>query len=952
MAPVDAYELIDLNQSLERVLESASLHGVELPAAESWPGRARDVLDFSSFVARALQANPLLLKELLDRGDLKTAHASEAEIADRLENSLGEVSDKATLAERLRLARQREMLRIAWRDLSGLANLAETLRDLSAFADAAIRQGLAHLDRWQREARGVPCDQAGNEQHLVVFGLGKLGASELNFSSDVDLIFGYAADGQTRGAKRSTSNHEYFLALGRALIDLLQQRTAEGFVFRVDMRLRPFGRAGALVMSFPAMEDYYQGHGRDWERYALIRLRPVAGDICAGKALLERLEPFVYKRYLDFGTLESLREMKAMIAEEVARRALDDDVKLGPGGIREVEFTTQAFQLVRGGRTPALRDRRLTRVLDEIARLELLPAYAVERLQAAYVFLRRVENRLQEYEDRQTHTLPADLDARARLAQSMGFDSWTLFCAALDTHRAHVREQFDQVLGGDVSDHPVDGSGALLLASQDDAALEAVLAEYGFECPSEARERLLKLRDSHGCRRMDESGERRLKRLLPDLLRAVATTERPMDTLDRVLSVVGNVLRRSTYLALLHERPLVVSHFVRLCAASPWVARQIADQPQLLDELLDARTLYSPPDRAELERDLDERISDTGIGDLELEMGSLRQFKHRQVLRVAAADIAEALPLMRVSDHLTDIAEVILGKALALARRDVSARHGVPRQDDGTEAQFAIVAYGKLGGIELGYGSDLDLVFVYGSCAGVTDGARPVDSQVYFVRLAQRIIHYLTTLTSDGILYEVDTRLRPHGKDGVLACAMESFEEYQRDKAWTWEHQALVRARVVAGVEDLAVAFSQVRQRILLKARDAAKLLEEVRQMRARMRSQLASKGGDSFDLKQDVGGITDIEFMVQYAALRWGARLGSYLAYTDNIRLIEGLERSGLLSKEDAALLNKAYRAYRARVHRLSLQEQPGVLEAEAFEALRSQVSDVWQRLMEDGVS
>ena len=934
--------------NIARVLEGAAKAGVDLPAPRSWPVHGERALAASVFLADAFSTHPGLLAELLCSGDLERDYGSEQVMHDRVRAALDGVADKDELARRLRVARRREMTRIAWRDLGGAASLDETLRDLSAFADAAIGEALARLDAYQRVRSGIPVDPQGREQSLVVYALGKLGAGELNFSSDVDLIFAYPADGETTGANRTLSNHEYFLELGRALIEVLQRRTAEGFVFRVDMRLRPFGRAGPLAMSFASMEDYYQRHGRDWERYALVRMRPVGGDLHAGHALLARLQPFVYRRYLDFGTLESLREMKAMIAAEVVRKELAGHIKLGPGGIREIEFTVQAFQLVRGGRTPSLRDRRITRVLDELARRELLPDYAVRQLKDAYVFLRRLENRLQEFGDQQTHTLPDDDATLAVLAKSMDFEDWPALERALSAHRDNVRSQFDQVLGGSVRDHEIDPAGSLLMASQDDDALEALLAQFGFSDAARARARLLVLRESTDCRAMDETAERRLRRLLPDLLRAVATTEAPLVTLDRVLSVVAQVLRRSTYLALLHERPITVSHFVRLCAASPWIAQQIAEQPQLLDELLDARTLYAPPGRRELEADLDERLAASTAGDLELELAALRQFRHRQVLRVAAADIAEAIPLMKVSDHLTDIAEVVIERVLRLAWRDIASRHGVPHGPEGAQVRFAVVAYGKLGGIEHGYGSDLDLVFLHDHGGTATDGARAVDAQVFFLRLAQRIVHYLTTATPDGIAYPVDTRLRPHGKDGMLACSLASFEQYQREEAWTWEHQALVRARVVAGDADIAREFAAVRERILLLPRDPAALLTSVRDMRARMRSQLGSRGDDSFDIKQDPGGITDIEFMVQYAVLRWGAQLRSHLHYTDNIRLMEGLEAAGVLCAEDAALLNHAYKAYRERIHRLSLQRSPGVVDGAPFADLRQQVSRVWQRLMD----
>ena len=715
------------------------------------------------------------------------------------------------------------------------------------------------------------------------------------------------------------------------------------------MRLRPFGSSGPLTMSFDAMQEYYQNHGRDWERYALIRMRPIAGDLQSGNELIEQLHPFIYRRYLDFGTLESLREMKAMIAAEVSRRDIADHIKLGPGGIREIEFTVQAFQLVRAGRAPEYRDRRLTRVLDRLAERKLLPDYAAAQLQAAYIYLRRVENRLQEFNDQQTHTLPTDDGGRARLARSMNCVDWEELTHTLQAHRENVRTQFDLVLGGEIADHAVDPAASLLLSSHDEVVIDSILVEFGFTQSAEvAREHLLHLRESADFRAMDESAERRLKRLLPDLLRAVATTELALQTLERVLLVISKVLRRSTYLALLHERRIAVPPFVRLCGASPWIASQLAAQPHLLDELLDSRTLYRPAGREELHGELQDQLKAVDEGDVEREMATLRQFRQRQMLRVAAADIAGAVPLMIVSDHLSNIAEICLIEVLRLAQRDITARHGLPRDEQGRAVGFMIVAYGKLGGLELGYGSDLDLVFVHGNCKGDTHGKRPVNAEVYFVRLAQRIVHYIATTTAEGFVYRVDTRLRPHGNDGMLACSLDGFTNYLQNEAWTWEHQALVRARVVAGDAQLAQEFAAIREKVLLADRKVAELRQEVREMRQRMLSQLGTKGSSHFNIKQDPGGITDIEFIVQFATLRWAKLLGARLRFTDNIRLLAGLRATQVISQSDVQVLENAYKVYRQRSHQLSLQEQTSSVAGEVFVELRAQVIEIWNRIIE----
>lgn len=931
-----------------RIQAAARGQQVELPAAAQWPGDADRVLACSHYVARTLERQPAILADLIGSGDLEGGYASPAIVTRHVRDALLGRTDKRDLIQSLRRIRQREMLRIAWRDLGGLSELPETLADLSNFADAAIAGTLEHLDRSLRDRRGSPCDDQGNPQHLVVFALGKLGASELNFSSDVDLIFSYPCEGETRGSRRSISNSEYFLQLSRELIQTLQSRGPDGFVFRVDMRLRPFGRAGRMALSFSAMEDYYQNHGRDWERYALIRMRPVAGDIAAGETLLNTLQAFMYRRYLDFGTLTALRDMKAMISDEVARRDLHNHIKLGPGGIREIEFTVQAFQLVRGGTTASLRERRLLTVMTVLRHLELLPDYAIDHLEAAYVFLRRVENRLQQVEDLQTHELPDNPAEQLRLAAAMGYARWGSFKQDLDQHRDRVREQFDQILGGEAGEEET--SGSVMLSTDSMKTLEQLLRESGFADRQAARECFMRFREDFERKSLGAVGEQRLKRLLPDLLRAIAACEEPLETLDRVLTVIRNVLRRSTYLALLHERPLTVSHLVRLCAASPWIARQIAAHPLLIDELLDARSLYAPPGPDELEAGLREHLQALSERDLEQEMIALRRFKHIQVLRVAAADIAGALPLMKVSDHLSAIAEVLVRHCLALAKRELEARHGRPPDNqDGQAPAFIVVAYGKLGGLELGYGSDLDLVFLYDQCHGQTSGPRSIDSRVYFQRLCQRIINYFTTMTTEGSLYPVDTRLRPNGKDGIIVNPLSAFAHYQRENAWTWEHQALVRARVVAGDANLAARFATLRREILLLPRDGEMLRHEVTDMRARMRNELAGGDDQQFALKQDPGGITDIEFMVQYAALRWGARLGDHLDFTDTIRLLEGMAAHRLLNARDAESLAEAYRGYRSQIHRLSLGEQPGSVAAGLFRKERRQVGAIWRRMMEN---
>ncbi|PWG64907.1 bifunctional [glutamate--ammonia ligase]-adenylyl-L-tyrosine phosphorylase/[glutamate--ammonia-ligase] adenylyltransferase [Sediminicurvatus halobius] len=933
--------------ALERLPDDPGLPPDDAVAAE-----LPRVWAMSEFVSRVCLRSPGLLPELVASSDLAADYGEQGH-RDRLRARLADVADEAGLHRTLRRFREREMLRIAWRDLTGRAGLEEVLRDLSRLADCCLDEALEHLYAALCERWGTPRNADGEAQRLVVLGMGKLGGEELNFSSDIDLIFAYPDVGETDG-ERPRTNEEFFARLGRQLIAALDQQTADGQVFRVDMRLRPYGDSGPLAMSFPAMELYYQEQGREWERYALVKARVVAGDQAQGAELLKTLTPFVYRRYLDYGALESLREMKGMIAREVKRRGLADNIKLGRGGIREVEFIGQAFQLIRGGQAPELRERRLLPVLDYLAEHGQLPPRARDELAAAYRFLRRTENRIQAMHDRQGHDLPAAEPDRTRLVLAMGARDWSSFRAELDGWRRKVQGHFDQVFVAPQQEDDAESTDAPDLPDVwqgllDEETADEVLAAEGFAEPARVRQRLLQFRDGHSVRALSAQGRTRLDRLMPMLLAAAAGADHPDATIERLLALLEGIVRRTAYLSLLNEHPMALSQLVRLAGGSPWIARFLALHPMLLDELLDPRTLYAPLGRQALERDLAERLEAVGADDLERQMEVLRHFKQSHVLRVAAADLGEAIPVMLVSDYLTDIAEVVLEAVLRLAWHHVRSRYGEPHREDGDPAGFAIVAYGKLGSFELGYGSDLDLVFLHDPvpAGAATDGDKPVEPAVFFARLAQRIIHMLSTPTPGGVLYEVDTRLRPSGKSGLLTTSLEAFADYQRRQAWTWEHQALVRARVVAGLERLAEGFREVRREILTQPRDRDELRESVRQMRERMRREKAARKPGLFDLKQERGGIADIEFVVQYGVLAGASDYPGLLRYTDNIRLLDELERGGVLAAEHTRVLADAYRAYRGRLHRLTLQEAPALVPEDEIAEARAAVTDVWERVM-----
>ncbi|MDG9884782.1 bifunctional [glutamate--ammonia ligase]-adenylyl-L-tyrosine phosphorylase/[glutamate--ammonia-ligase] adenylyltransferase [Pseudomonas sp. GD04058] len=954
------------DQSLRSAV--AAVDGLSLDAwtAERWAAFAR-VAAASEFVLEQSLRDPAMLLSLAESGELERRFAP-GELCAQLAAAAQAATTEDELARNLRRQRTRHQVRIIWRDLTRQADLMETCRDLSDMADAAIDQAYQWLYPRHCQQFGTPIgNRSGQPQQMVVLGMGKLGAVELNLSSDIDLIFAFPEGGETEGVKRSLDNQEFFNRLGQRLIKALDPITVDGFVFRVDMRLRPYGSAGALTLSFNALEQYYQDQGRDWERYAMIKARVVAGDQVAGSQLLEMLRPFVYRRYLDFSAIEALRTMKQLIQQEVRRKGMSGNIKLGAGGIREVEFIAQAFQLIHGGRDLSLQQRPLLKVLGTLEGQGYLPAPVVEELREGYMFLRYTEHAIQAIADRQTQMLPdGDLD-RARIAFMLGFPDWAAFHDRLMHWRSRIDWHFRQVIADPDED---EGEGEVVVGgewlplweeAQDEEAACRQLEDAGFRDAPRAIKLLAGLRSSPQLRAMQRLGRERLDAFIPRLLAQAVEHDDPDLVLERVLPLVEAVARRSAYLVLLTENPGALRRLLTLCAASPWIAEQIARFPLLLDELLNESRLFSPPLAPELAAELRERLTRIPEDDLEQQMEALRHFKLAHSLRVAASEIAGSLPLMKVSDYLTWLAEAILDQVLALAWRQTVTRHGRPQRSDGSPCDpgFIIVGYGKVGGIELGHGSDLDLVFIHdGDPQAETDGAKPIDSAQFFTRLGQRIIHLLTTQTASGQLYDVDMRLRPSGASGLLVSSVGAFERYQQNEAWTWEHQALVRARVLVGCPQVGAAFEGVRARVLGKQRDLAGLRSEVSEMRAKMRDNLGTKStaagtaanaydsGVPFDIKQDAGGIVDIEFMVQYAALAWSHSHPALLRYTDNIRILEGLEEAGLVPASDAVLLREVYKAFRSAAHRQALQKQAGVIDAGQFVNERQQVRRIWSEL------
>ena len=836
------------------------------------------------------------------------------------------VEDEAQLASALRRLRARVMLRLAARDLGGLASLDEVMATATRLAEVALSHALGHLHAWLGARHGRPVGSAsGREQQLHAVGMGKLGGAELNVSSDIDLVFLYPEEGETRGP-RVISNHEYFALLGRRLIAALSELTPDGQVFRVDMRLRPYGDSGPLVASFDALENYLITQGREWERYAWIKARVLTGD--RGDEILQLVRPFVYRRHLDYNAISALRDLHRQIRREVERRELFDNIKLGPGGIREIEFVTQVFQLIRGGRDAELARQPTLAVLPCLASRRLLPEAAVKELESAYRFLRNLEHRLQYLDDQQTHALPRDDPDRARIAEAMGFADADGFSAALEAHRGRVTRHFEAIF----SPAP-GGEHALAHLWQDNPDPERVrreLAAFGYRHADAIDSRLKSLRAGSRYRAMPAESQVRFDRLVPLAIEAAAAVKDPDATLERMLELLESVARRGSYLALLVEYPQALSHIAAMMSASPWVAQYLTARPALLDELLDARTLYEPPQWPAAARQLRAQLEDAG-GDSEKQMDVLRHFKHAHTIRLIAQDLAGTLELETLSDHLSDLACVVLEAVLRVAWPLRRAHREAPC--------FAVIGYGKLGGKELGYASDLDLVFLY-------DDPAPEAPESY-ARFAQRINNWLTSITSAGVLYETDLRLRPDGAGGLLVSPLESFCEYQARHAHVWEHQALSRARFVAGDPAIGAAFERLRVAVLRQPRDLAALRADIKAMRRKMLDAHPNPT-PLFDLKHDRGGLIDVEFAVQYLVLGHAHAHAGLTGNIGNLALLRLAAQLGLIDERRARAAQDAYRRFRRLQHSLRLQgeQYARIAPADIAESRRA-VTELWNEVI-----
>lgn len=907
---------------------------------------------FLKQLERSLAGSDFIYREMLSQPEHFRQHlpmlAAKSEpwqmnYREKLEDWLQDCRDDADYMSRLRQFRRLHCALIAWRDINELDSLTTVLGQLSELADCCIESALVRAESSMMQSHGELLNSQGKKQRLVVLGMGKLGARELNFSSDVDLIFCFHEHGQSNGP-RELDSERYYIRLGQKLIHYLDEISDQGQVYRVDMRLRPHGKAGRLATSFSALEHYYQREGRTWERYALIKARPVAGDQVDGEEILKRLNPFIYRKYLDFTAFEDIRLMKRNIDREIHHEGLEYNIKLGRGGIREAEFFVQVYQLLRGGRIEQLQQPPLLQALQVMVRFHLLAAAEASALVDAYSFLRVVENRLQILNDQQVHDLPENPFTRHRLIISLAIGDWASFEQKLAAHRMLVHRLYrDLVEEPTENNEPAEDNIWLMI--QQEKECQALLKQAGFDNTDSMHQQLDAFSKSIEIRQLHAKARERLDRLMPITIHLCGKRENPDLCLERMLQILLKIASRSAYLAFLTDNPAVLDRLTDLAGRSAWIADHIAAHPILLDDLLDVKNLEQIADSDHLADNLEKRLAALPGEDQEQEYFVLRDTQQSAILRIASAELDGQMQALEASSLLTRLAEVMLDQCLTLAVRDRTGQYGQPSAIEGKSVQYGLLLYGTFGGETPGFSSDLDLVFLHDGAyaTGETDGNRQIANDTWFARLMQRLMHILTTRTATGILYEVDLRLRPNGNSGLLVSSLAAFEKYQLESAWTWEKQALVKARMISRSPELVSAFDDVRRKVLCQTRDRETLAREICEMREKMREgKLISD--EQFDLKHSPGGLVDLEFICQFAVLCWSEEFPALCQPRKTTGILREIANCGLLPQQQVDALATAFVAYLQGIHQAGLQNKPCIYPSAEYSQYASDVLLTWK--------
>ncbi|MDH3387811.1 MAG: bifunctional [glutamate--ammonia ligase]-adenylyl-L-tyrosine phosphorylase/[glutamate--ammonia-ligase] adenylyltransferase [Gammaproteobacteria bacterium] len=848
------------------------------------------------------------------------------------------------LRRELRHYRHRKLVEIIYLDVVGENPVEKTLRRLSDLADQLIRVALDACDRSLSAKHGQPADAQGNAMQLNIIAMGKLGGRELNFSSDIDLICCFDHDGELQGYGQ-LSYQEYFARLVRLFSQVLGDTTEDGFVYRVDLRLRPWGDSGPVALSHGALEHYYQLHGREWEQYAMVKARVVTGSDPSRAHLAALLKPFVYRRYHDYRVFEGLAALKEKIDAQARSKGMRVNIKIGSGGIREIEFFVQAFQILKGGRNRRLQSTEIFDCFDALLEYDIVDRDTIETLRAAYRFLRLLENRIQMYEDQQTHVLPDNPAQQARIAATLGFTDWNELNDRLQQHRDQVNRLFRELFQREVESVPeliIDDSFA---ESIDDEKRWDFIDRSGIANSAQINKSLNRFLRSKAWNYMSARAKKRFNTLLPDLLETIGSNADPASLFDRFMLLFSSIAGRSVYFELLYQNLALLEKLASLFEKSAWIADEVSQYPMLLENLIHPGD-QDRFDKTALQLRLQTQLANVE-GDTELELDSLRLFKREQTLVIACAELAQEIDAIQVSRYLSELAGVVLEAVYQLARKDLRQKFGIPEcSEDGNrrEANFSIVGYGKLGGFEMHYQSDLDVIFLHDSGAEQqhSSGDKCIENSVYFARLAQKIISMTSVLTGAGKLYEIDPRLRPEGSSGLLVSSLQAYRRYQLEKAWTWEHQALIRARLVAGSPLLQQAFARIREEVLRLPRDDQKLRTDIVEMRERIYRSKRPPEDERRDLKQSRGTMVDIEFMVQYWVLAHANNIGSDCLYSDNISLLNELFRLNLITRSQSRLV-EIYEDYHRLLHESVLQDRSGEVDADIIDEHIDHVKKCW---------